>query len=110
MLDYTKLPPASCGGMKRYIEDGIPPGSFLQAVLSNDLVEAFAYADTYSRMQIEEYANFLYNELPGRGSNIDLWGSRKVVEEWIKTGGLHGLRAAQPHLAKTVSYLLGEQP
>ena len=35
--------------IRRYIEDGVPPGDFLSAFLSNNLKESFARAD-YSTM------------------------------------------------------------
>lgn len=45
MLDYTRLPVHIRGGAKRYIEHGVRPGSFLTAVIRNDLIHAMRYAD-----------------------------------------------------------------
>ena len=96
MLDYDCLPDYMRGGMQRYIENGIPPGDFLLAVLSNDFIEVISRADGTNIRRLIDYARFLYNELPGRGThNPDCWGSRKTVAKWIKLGGLKGLAKAE---------------
>jgi hypothetical protein len=66
----------------RYINDGVPTGSFLQAVLSNDLMDAMGRADIESRMDLFEISQFVYNKMPSAS-----WGSRKRVDEWIRSGG-----------------------
>ena len=96
MLDYTCVPEHMRGGLQRYIEDGIEPGSFLLAVLANDFVNAIGMADGINREYLSDWALFLYNELPGRGSHKpDCWGSREAVDNWIKIGGLKGLARAE---------------
>lgn len=64
-----------------YFEHGLPPGSFLTAVLSNDLVGAFAHADHVNREHIGAYVAWLYNYPPGRPNG---WGSPEAVKAWIK--------------------------
>lgn len=78
MTDYSSLPPHMQGGMRRYIEDRIPPGSFLTAVLSNDLVSAAAKADHINKTLLWEYAYFLWNEAPP-----ECHGSPERVEAWL---------------------------
>jgi hypothetical protein len=39
-IDYSELPEHLRGGMERYLEQGLPPGAFLQHVIANDLREA----------------------------------------------------------------------
>ena len=40
MLDYSKIPvDYMVDAMRDYLEKGIPPGDFLTALLSNDLME-----------------------------------------------------------------------
>ena len=39
---WALIPQHMRGGIERYVMNGVPPGSFLTAVLSNDLKEAFA--------------------------------------------------------------------
>jgi len=64
---------------------GIEPGSFLLAVLSNNLTEAFGRADYINQQSMKDYCSFLYNYAP-RGC----WGSKETVNEWIESGGLKG--------------------
>ena len=88
--DYYKLPLGARDSMKQYIEVGQPPGAFMRAVLSNDLVGAFMYCDDINRYAMWEYANFLYNELPARSHPNSPWGSEEKVNAWIDRGGVAG--------------------
>ena len=80
MLNYSVLPDNLQDGMKRYIEHGIKPGSFLTACLENDFVYAVGKASDQTWEYLYDVAMFLYNELPGRGYPDCPWGSRKAVE------------------------------
>ncbi len=82
-INYSRLPDYMQDGVKRYIEHGIMPSDFLQAVFSNELVEAYNRADSVNIAAMFEYAKFLYNEAP-RGS----WGSRKAMTEWCEHNGM----------------------
>lgn len=95
MIDYSGLPHNLQGGMKRYIEDGIPTGDFLRACLSNDLMEAVGQASTKTYEYLYSVMMFLYNEAPARHSDIKLWGSREVVKQWIEHKGSRGLEKTQ---------------
>jgi hypothetical protein len=66
----------------RYLLEGIPPGSFLTAVLENNLSEACGRADTTNRRTLFEHVMFLYNDAP-----FDCWGSPVNVSEWIRQCG-----------------------
>jgi len=70
-----------------YIEHGIMTGGFLTAVMENDLVEAFARADSINTEWMREWAFFLYNA-PG-----ECWGSPEKVKAWKVRGGLQGHEA-----------------
>lgn len=48
-VDYSGLPKGLQAAMKRYVEDRIKPGSFLCAVLQNDLKNAVFMADDSNR-------------------------------------------------------------
>ena len=63
-----------------------PTGSFLEAVLANDLMGAFAYADEDNREHMFDFAMFLYNDMPGRTGNpdIDIWGSYEAIKNTLK--------------------------
>lgn len=77
MLNYAIAPNNSGEAFKRWIEHGIMPGSFLCAVLENNLVEACGCADHINMHLLPAYANWLYNEAPG-----GCWGSKEKMEEW----------------------------
>lgn len=83
MLDYSLLPAHMQDGMRRYIEQRIPPGSFMEAVLANDFVAAVGKADAINSHRLNDYAMFLYNELPGRGYPNSPWGSYDAVRNWL---------------------------
>lgn len=75
--DYGVIPEHCRGGMKRYIEHGILPGSFLQAIICNDLVGAAGKADDINVFCLINYANFLYNHMPS-----EAWGSKERMLAW----------------------------
>ena len=45
MSDYCNINPDTIQSLRRYADQGIPTGGFLQAVLANDLMEAVGRAD-----------------------------------------------------------------
>lgn len=74
---YYLIPSHMHGAIERYIVQGIPPGSFLTAVLSNDLKEAVARADHENQESLVNWVKFLYNHVPGAA-----WGSPEKVTAW----------------------------
>jgi hypothetical protein len=89
MTDYSTIPEHMRDGARLYIENGIPPGSFLTAVISNDLFGALGKADEINRDRIFDWCRFFYNEAPG-----GCYGSAKRFDDWIAKGGLAGQSAA----------------
>ena len=88
-INYEMLPESLRSGMRRYIEDGVIPGGFLVAVLSDSLSDAMGRADEANRQHLYEIVSFIYNEAPG-----DCWGSRATVKAWVEERGRigpHGL-------------------
>ena len=67
-------------GLIFYYENGIPPGSFLTAVINNDLKEACTRADDINRHCLFNYIMWFYNEAPA-GS----WGYAGAVDKWIES-------------------------
>jgi hypothetical protein len=65
-------------GLKRYVEQHSPTGSFLRAVLSNDLKESCFRADDDNLLALPEIVKYCYNELP-----TCCWGSPERVETWL---------------------------
>jgi hypothetical protein len=84
-VSYERLPEHMQAGARRYIEQGIPPGGFLEAVLANDLVGAFARADEVNRGAMRAWTLWLYNDIPSSA-----WGDPSMVDEWMEQGGLEG--------------------
>lgn len=86
MIDYTKVPvDYMAGGVERYIEYGVPPGSFLLALFSNDLKGAYRQADEQNMLHMRDWIMFMINEIPSHSQ-----GSPEAVEAWIKMGGIAG--------------------
>lgn len=67
------------GGLRRYILEGIQLGSFLTAVLENDLMEAAGRADSVNLTALADYATYLYNYAPQ-----SCHGSPEKVAAWVK--------------------------
>ena len=84
-----KLPEHMVEGVVAYVMKGLPPGSFLESVLSNDFMEAAGRADHINQGRLRDYADFLYNDAPR-----SCWGSPEAYAEWIKQGGANGIQAA----------------
>lgn len=79
-------------GVMRYVEHGIIPGTFLAAVLANDLVGALGHADETNRACMHGYACMLHNGFPARV--YGMWGSLQALEDWSAVGGAIGLARA----------------
>lgn len=71
------------GGLCRYINEGVPAGDFLTAVLSNDLREALGRADDINRAMLFATVSWLHCEAPSR-----CWGNPDRVKLWV---GAHKL-------------------
>ena len=78
-MDTSSLPTHMINGLELYFYDGILPGSFLTAVLENNLVYSFARADMINKAAMENWACFLHWEMPS-GS----WGSPEKVAAWCE--------------------------
>ncbi len=76
-INYSKLPESSRGAMKRYIEYGIEPGSFLTAVIENNLSESFACADENNRFLLFDIVSWFYSTAP-----MQCWKSRENRIAW----------------------------
>lgn len=76
------LPVCMAEGVYNYLERGIPPGSFLRAVLENDLRGAAGNADANNKNKLYEWAAFCMNELPSLA-----WGRKLLVKQWIELKG-----------------------
>jgi hypothetical protein len=70
-------------GLALYVTRGYPPGGFLTAVLSNNLMGAMCLADADSRAGLFALCLCIYNDLP-----MGCHGSPAKVAEWIERGGV----------------------
>lgn len=79
------LPKDAFESLKEYVRIGRPVSGFLEAVLSNDLMDAFGRADHINRSLVFEYTCHVYNLMP-----IGCHGSREQYNQWVEVGGLEG--------------------
>ena len=64
--------------LERYYKHKIPTGSFLRAVLENNLMEAFARADEINIVGMFEIVKYVYSHLP-----VCCYGSPEKVKAWL---------------------------
>lgn len=72
------IPERMMSSLKRYIEEGKKPGSFLTAVIENDFSAACGFADNENIRNLPAYATYFYNEAPS-----PCWGSKKKMKAWM---------------------------
>ena len=66
-------PPGVRESLERYRDDGCPVGDFLEAVLSNDLMSAFARADADNTEALGHIVAWVYEYMPR-----SIWGDRQT--------------------------------
>ena len=59
-MELKELPVNVQIGLTRYVKHHIPPGSFLRAVLENNLSEAVANADERNLVEIKKIVQYVY--------------------------------------------------
>ena len=74
------IPQDTKNHIDEYVQCKIPVGSFLFAVLSNNLFEAVANADEHNLSALIDIVKYVYNEIP-----FNCWGSPKIVEKWLNS-------------------------
>lgn len=80
-LTICGIPDRMHGGIIRYFELHNQPGSFLQAVLEDSLMNACIAADEENMQLLPAYAKWLFMHAPARSYNI--WGSKDAVKNWL---------------------------
>jgi len=91
VIDYDKFPsPHVLSAVMRYIEEGIPPGDFLKAVICNKLKESFMWADETNIANMFGIVSWMYNHAP-----LQCWGSEEKMRAWLESGGLKGQEEAE---------------
>jgi hypothetical protein len=66
-------------GIVRYVEQGIVPGDFLQAVINNDLKRACMFADDHNKDRLHCFVMWFYNQAPS-----GCWGHENAVRDWCR--------------------------
>lgn len=73
----TFIPSHTRESIARWIEDGIPAGSFCMAILNNDLFAAFGRADHINSQHIKTICAWIYSYAPS-----NCWGSKEITQQW----------------------------
>lgn len=77
--DYAYIPEDMRDAMIRYVEDRIPPGHFLTAVITNNLVDAVGRADARNLTLLKQYVQWFYNVAPSA-----CYGSVQKMKSWVE--------------------------
>lgn len=78
----TFVPAHIRDGIKFYIENRIPPGSFVTAVIRNDLRGAVGQADHINLQCLPTIVGWFYHCAPA-----PCWGSKEAMENWLRPQG-----------------------
>lgn len=73
------MKPSTLEDLIAYRDHGQPPGDFINAVLENNLIEAFRCADAENTEDMHEIVSFVYNEMP-----CGCYGSAEAIKKWIE--------------------------
>lgn len=94
-FEGSAVPMHTRDSLERYIVNGITPGSFLTALLSNDLFDACARADNENQRAIFDIVKWLYNNAPS-----GCYGGSQQVREWKGTEFYEAQAAAREYFDK----------
>ena len=72
------IPARMMPGILRYVEHGEEPGSFLCAIIDNDLTNAVGRADDENIGNLPAFVDYFYNHADSR-----CWGSPQKRKAWI---------------------------
>ena len=78
MYSPSMVKPLIITALQDYIAHGTPKGSFLEAVLCNDLCEAAARADDENFDTLAHVVGWCYNNVP-----LVAWKSKEMYGRWI---------------------------
>lgn len=72
------IPESVLHALEGYVEYGLPPGDFLEAVLRDDLYDAINYADDKSLGALKHIVKAIH-----WGAPINCHGDAETVHRWI---------------------------
>lgn len=78
-LERSQVPASLHNGLIRYVAHGVPPGTFLCYVLSNDVRGAWWRASDENRQHMGAIVQWVIQYVP-----LEAWGSEAVVEQWLE--------------------------
>jgi hypothetical protein len=78
----SEAPASIVAAIDRFVEHRIAPGSFVRAVLCNDLAGVFRAGDDDSLRGLRDIMRYIHWEIPG-----GCHGSKSKVENWLKGQG-----------------------
>lgn len=76
--EYHVLSDYTVYAIRAYAFEREPGSHFIEAVMSNDLQEAFARADDINQRTMPQIVRLVYNHCPS-----DCWGSKEKYEAWL---------------------------
>lgn len=80
MFNYATIPNQNLAHeVREYMEKGIEPCEFLQALLKNDLKRCFLEADYANERNLHNWVAWFYDEAP-----LCSWGSKADYKFWIE--------------------------
>lgn len=78
MSPYTcDIPQHTLDALARYLDRGLEPGSFLRAVIENDLRGAYLRADKENRLALPALIEWMECSIPSAA-----WGHPGVIDDW----------------------------
>jgi hypothetical protein len=78
-IDYSTVPvDYMAGAVQRYVENGLEPGGFMTALLTNHLFDAVKRADGLNIAHIPQWVVWIETNLP-----FACYGSRDKYQAWI---------------------------
>lgn len=72
------MPETTKETIDNYVSKGWKPGSFVRAVLENNLKMSFGCADSMNTACLKDIVKYCYNEIP-----FECWGSPETVKNWL---------------------------
>ncbi len=81
----STIAPILLDHIKDYVERGVLPGWFLQAVITNNFRQAVFRVPKEEANNLEAYAHYFYAIVPA-----ECHGSEEAMKAWVARGGKEG--------------------
>jgi len=81
LLNFTRysVPNHTKYSIENYLLHGLPPGSFMEAVICGELFQAVNCADTENERQLAEITRWFVHKAPWQA-----WGSVSRMKDWMQ--------------------------